>query len=78
MHFYVYFSVEGPDSDCGILPRSLNVIFKSIEGRIYSQNSIKPHRCVDFIKLTKEQQDDEATNKRNLLRRFKDVNYLCK
>uniref|UniRef100_A0A9J8BBI0 Kinesin family member 20Bb n=1 Tax=Cyprinus carpio carpio TaxID=630221 RepID=A0A9J8BBI0_CYPCA len=67
------FTFLGPDSDCGILPRSLNVIFKSIEGRIYSQNSIKPHRCVDFIKLTKEQQDDEATNKRNLLRRFKDI-----
>uniref|UniRef100_A0A672NXQ7 Kinesin-like protein KIF20B n=1 Tax=Sinocyclocheilus grahami TaxID=75366 RepID=A0A672NXQ7_SINGR len=67
------FTFLGPDSDCGILPRSLNVIFKSIEGRIYSQNSIKPHRCVDFMKLTEEQQDDEATDKRNLFRRFKDI-----
>uniref|UniRef100_A0A671QQ63 Kinesin family member 20Bb n=1 Tax=Sinocyclocheilus anshuiensis TaxID=1608454 RepID=A0A671QQ63_9TELE len=67
------FTFLGPDSDCGILPRSLNVIFKSIEGRIYSQNSIKPHRCVDFMKLTEEQQDEEATDKRNLLRRFKDI-----
>ncbi|XP_059386686.1 kinesin-like protein KIF20B isoform X2 [Carassius carassius] len=67
------FTFLGPDSDCGILPRSLDVIFKSIEGRIYSQNSIKPHRCVDFIELTKEQQDEEATDKRNLLQRFKDI-----
>lgn len=78
-HFYVYLCylyVIGPESDGGILPRSLNVIFNSIEGRIYSQNNIKPHRCVDFMRLTKEQQDEEATNKRNLLRRFKDVHFF--
>lgn len=78
-HFYVYlcyFYVIGPELDGGILPRSLNVIFNSIEGRIYSQNNIKPHRCVDFMRLTKEQQDEEATNKRNFLRRFKDVHSL--
>uniref|UniRef100_A0A673KRR5 Kinesin-like protein KIF20B n=1 Tax=Sinocyclocheilus rhinocerous TaxID=307959 RepID=A0A673KRR5_9TELE len=67
------FTFFGPDSDGGVLPRSLNVIFNSIEGRNYSQNNIKPHRCVDFIRLTKEQQDEEATNKRNLLCRFKDI-----
>ncbi|XP_026078578.1 kinesin-like protein KIF20B isoform X1 [Carassius auratus] len=67
------FTFLGPDSDWGILPRSLDVIFKSIEGRIYSQNRIKPYRCVDFIELTKEQQDEEATDKRNLLQRFKDI-----
>ncbi|KAL1264226.1 hypothetical protein QQF64_004581 [Cirrhinus molitorella] len=67
------FTFLGPDSDGGILPRSLHVIFNSIEGRIYSQNNIKPHRCVDFTRLTKEQQDEEATNKRNLLRRLKDI-----
>lgn len=78
-HFYFYLCylfVIGPESDGGILPKSLNVIFNSIEGRIYSQNNIKPHRCVDFMRLTKEQQDEEATNKRNLLRRFKDVHFL--
>ncbi|XP_050980520.1 kinesin-like protein KIF20B isoform X2 [Labeo rohita] len=69
------FTFLGPDSDGGILPRSLNVIFNSVEGRIYSQNNIKPHRCVDFTRLTKEQQDEEATNKRNLLRRLKDIDF---
>lgn len=66
------FTFLGPESDGGILPRSLNVIFNSIEGKIYLQNNIKPHQCVDFTRLTKEQQDGETTNKRNLLRRFKD------
>lgn len=79
IHLNVYLChlyVIGPESDGGILPRSLNVIFNSIEGRIYSQNNIKPLRCVDFTRLTKEQQDEDATNKRNLLRRFKDVIFL--
>ncbi|XP_036428902.1 kinesin-like protein KIF20B [Colossoma macropomum] len=66
------FTFLGPESDVGILPRSLNVIFNSIEGRIYTQNNIKPHRCIDFTRLTKDQQDEEATIKKNILRRFKE------
>ncbi|XP_066522684.1 kinesin-like protein KIF20B isoform X2 [Hoplias malabaricus] len=66
------FTFLGPETDVGILPRSLNLIFNSIEGRIYAQSNIKPHRCVDFIRLTKDQQDEEATIKKNLLRRFKE------
>ncbi|KAL7869066.1 hypothetical protein AOLI_G00130540 [Acnodon oligacanthus] len=66
------FTFLGPETDVGILPRSLNVIFNSIEGRIYTQSSIKPHRCIDFTRLTKDQQDEEATIKKNILRRFKE------
>ncbi|XP_060795753.1 kinesin-like protein KIF20B isoform X2 [Neoarius graeffei] len=66
------FTFLGPESDGGILPRSLNVIFNSIVGRVYTQNNIKPHRCVDFTKLTKVQQEEEAKIKKNLLRRFKE------
>ncbi|XP_062859907.1 kinesin-like protein KIF20B [Trichomycterus rosablanca] len=66
------FTFLGPESDGGILPRSLNVIFNSIEGRIYNQNNIKPHRCIDFTRLTRDQQEEEAKMKRNLLRRYKE------
>ncbi|XP_053367370.1 kinesin-like protein KIF20B isoform X2 [Clarias gariepinus] len=66
------FTFLGPESDGGILPRSLNVIFNSIEGRVYAQSNIKPHRCVDFTRLTKDQQEEEAKIKKNLLRRFKE------
>uniref|UniRef100_W5KK23 Kinesin family member 20Bb n=1 Tax=Astyanax mexicanus TaxID=7994 RepID=W5KK23_ASTMX len=66
------FTFLGPETDVGILPRSLKVIFNSIEGRIYTQNNIKPHRCIDFTRLTKDQQDAEATIKKNLLRRYKE------
>ncbi|KAK3559427.1 hypothetical protein QTP86_013498 [Hemibagrus guttatus] len=67
------FTFLGPESDGGIVPRSLNVIFNSIVGRVYTQNNIKPHRCVDFTRLTKDQQEEEAKIKKNLLRRFKEV-----
>uniref|UniRef100_A0A8C9RS43 Kinesin family member 20Bb n=1 Tax=Scleropages formosus TaxID=113540 RepID=A0A8C9RS43_SCLFO len=66
------FTFLGPDGNGGILPRSLNVIFKSIEDHVYTQMNIKPHRCRDFIKLTKDQQDEEVANKRNIMRLFKE------
>ncbi|XP_063077606.1 kinesin-like protein KIF20B [Engraulis encrasicolus] len=67
------FTFLGPESDGGIVPRSLRVIFQSIEGRIYTQNNIKPHRCMDFTRLTKLQQDEESTSKRSLLKRLKET-----
>uniref|UniRef100_A0A668ASG9 Kinesin family member 20Ba n=1 Tax=Myripristis murdjan TaxID=586833 RepID=A0A668ASG9_9TELE len=66
------FTFLGPDGDAGILPRSLNVIFSSIEERVYTQMSIKPHRCREFVRLTKEQQAEEAVCKRSLLRQLKE------
>uniref|UniRef100_UPI003AB04F77 kinesin-like protein KIF20B n=1 Tax=Centroberyx gerrardi TaxID=166262 RepID=UPI003AB04F77 len=62
----------GPDADAGILPRSLNVIFNSIEERVYTQMSIKPQRCREFMRLTKEQQAEEAVCKRNVFRQLKE------
>ncbi|CAB1311911.1 unnamed protein product [Coregonus sp. 'balchen'] len=70
------FTFLGPESDGGILPRSLNVIFNSIEGRVYTQNNVKPHRCRDFTRLTKDQQDEETTNKLNLMRLSKESGFL--
>ncbi|KAM3862847.1 uncharacterized protein kif20ba [Diretmus argenteus] len=66
------FTFLGPDADRGILPRSLNVIFGSIEERVFTQMTIKPHRCQEFIRLTKEQQAEEAVGKRNLFRQLKE------
>ncbi|XP_071247481.1 kinesin-like protein KIF20B isoform X2 [Salvelinus alpinus] len=66
------FTFLGPEANAGILPRSLNVIFNSIEGRVYDQMTIKPQRCREFIRLTKDQQSEEATSKRNLFRLLKE------
>ncbi|XP_059374849.1 kinesin-like protein KIF20B [Carassius carassius] len=67
------FTFLGPDTDPGILPRSLNMIFSSLEGRIFNQMCLKPQRCRDFIRLTKEQQNEEAAGKSNLLKLFKET-----
>ncbi|XP_055722597.1 kinesin-like protein KIF20B isoform X1 [Salvelinus fontinalis] len=66
------FTFLGPEANAGILPRSLNVIFNSIAGRVYDQMTIKPQRCREFIRLTKDQQSEEATSKRNLFRLLKE------
>lgn len=68
--------ISGPEHDVGILPRSLNLIFGSLEGRIFTQSSVKPHRAQDVLKLSKEQQVEENISKRNLLRLLREVSRI--
>jgi len=65
--------LSGPDHDSGLLPRSLSVIFNSIEGRLYGRGDLKPQRCRDFSRLTPDQQAAENSSKKNLLRLLKEV-----
>uniref|UniRef100_A0A3P8T3E0 Kinesin family member 20Ba n=1 Tax=Amphiprion percula TaxID=161767 RepID=A0A3P8T3E0_AMPPE len=67
------FTFLGPDADAGILPRTLDVIFSSIDEQVFPEMSIKPHRCREFTRLTREQQNEEALFKRNLFRQLKEV-----
>ncbi|KAM7385210.1 hypothetical protein PAMP_001304 [Pampus punctatissimus] len=66
------FTFLGPDADAGILPRSLDIIFNSIDERIFTGISIKPHRCQEYTRLSREQQAEEAAFKRNLFRQLKE------
>ncbi|KAL6095381.1 kif20b [Pungitius sinensis] len=66
------FTFLGPDHDSGLLPRSLSVIFNSIEGRLYARSDLKPQRCRDVSRLTPDQQAAESSGKRNLLRLLKE------
>ncbi|XP_068184447.1 kinesin-like protein KIF20B isoform X2 [Antennarius striatus] len=66
------FTFLGPDADAGILPRSLDVIFSRIDNKVFSGMSIKPHRCREFTRLTREQQAEEAAFKRSLFRQLKE------
>ncbi|KAF3853004.1 hypothetical protein F7725_013692 [Dissostichus mawsoni] len=66
------FTFLGPEHDSGLLPRSLSVIFNSIEGRVYPRSDLKPQRCRDFTRLTTEQQAAESSSKRSLLRLLKE------
>ncbi|XP_065111308.1 kinesin-like protein KIF20B isoform X2 [Paramisgurnus dabryanus] len=67
------FTFLGPDNDPGILPRSLSMIFGSLEGHIFNQMCLKPQRCRDFIRLTKKQESEEEIAKRNLLKLYKET-----
>ncbi|KAF7653079.1 hypothetical protein LDENG_00087700 [Lucifuga dentata] len=71
------FTFLGPDTNAGILPRSLGMIFSSIEERIFTEASIKPHRCREFTRLAKEEQEEEAAFKRNLFRQLKESERSC-
>lgn len=68
--------LSGPDHDSGLLPRSLSVIFNSIEDRLYGLSDLKPQRCRDFSKLTLDQQAAEISSKKNLLRLLKEVRHV--
>ncbi|XP_061823536.1 kinesin-like protein KIF20B [Nerophis lumbriciformis] len=70
------FTFLGPDGDAGILPRTLDMVFSSIEDKILTGMSVKPQRCREFTKLSKEEQAEEAAFKNNLLKDVKDSDTL--
>nr|DBA15221.1 TPA: hypothetical protein GDO54_004464 [Pyxicephalus adspersus] len=71
------FTFQGTKFDAGILPRSMDMLFNTIEGKVYSKMDIKPHRCRDYIRLTKEQMRTEAAFKNGVLRHTKEVDPQC-
>ncbi|KAJ7420943.1 Kinesin-like protein KIF20B [Pitangus sulphuratus] len=56
---------EGTEDDVGILPRALDLLFKSIQGKLYTAMDLKPHRCRDYIKLTENQVDHQISTDSN-------------
>uniref|UniRef100_A0A8C3KMY2 Kinesin family member 20B n=1 Tax=Calidris pygmaea TaxID=425635 RepID=A0A8C3KMY2_9CHAR len=77
------YTFQGTEDDGGILPRTMDMLFKSIEGKLYTAMDLKPHRCRDYIKLTKDQVREEIAIKNSMLRLTKEVDeqvfygYLC-
>ncbi|NXC45963.1 KI20B protein, partial [Penelope pileata] len=67
------YTFQGTDDDAGILPRTMDTLFKNIQGKLYTEMDLKPHRCRDHIKLTKDQQREETAIKNSLLRLTKEV-----
>ncbi|XP_048465123.1 kinesin-like protein KIF20B [Rhincodon typus] len=66
------YTFQGPDHDVGIVPRSLSVLFKSIEGKICTSMNIKPQRCTDFTRLTEMQVKEEEAFKKSVLQLFRE------
>ncbi|XP_040292577.1 kinesin-like protein KIF20B isoform X1 [Bufo bufo] len=71
------FTFQGSKNDGGILPRSMELLFNAIEGKVYSKMDIKPHKCRDYIRLTKEQVKTEHSIKNGVLHHTKEVDPHC-
>lgn len=65
--------LTGTEDDIGILPRTMDMLFKNIQGKLYTAMDLKPHRCRDYIKLTKDQVREETAIKNSILRLTKEV-----
>ncbi|XP_026706740.1 kinesin-like protein KIF20B [Athene cunicularia] len=67
------YTFQGTEDDVGILPRTMDMLFKSIQGKLYTAMDFKPHRCRDYIKLTRDQVREETAIKNSILRLTKEV-----
>ncbi|XP_078087331.1 kinesin-like protein KIF20A [Mustelus asterias] len=61
------YTIQGSRRDNGILPRSLAVVFSSIQGKLYPRMDLKPHLCNDVIKLDNKMVRQEELKKLSLL-----------
>ncbi|XP_062909720.1 kinesin-like protein KIF20A isoform X3 [Mobula hypostoma] len=61
------YTIQGTRQDNGILPRSLAVIFNSIQGKLYPRMDLKPSLCNDVIKLDDKMVRQEELKKLSLL-----------
>ncbi|XP_048803164.1 kinesin-like protein KIF20B [Lagopus muta] len=69
------YTFQGTEDDVGILPRTMDMLFKTIGGRLYTKMDLKPIRWRDYLKLTKDQVREEAALKNSLLRLTKEVDH---
>ncbi|OWK07510.1 KIF20B, partial [Cervus elaphus hippelaphus] len=65
--------VIGTEENTGILPRTLNVLFDSLQERLYAKMNLKPHRSREYLRLSPDQEKEEAASKSALLRQIKEV-----
>ena len=61
------YTIQGTPRDGGILPRTLDVVFNSIEGKHYSKLNLKPRFCTDVIRLSDGEEQRENAFKNALL-----------
>lgn len=61
------YTIQGTPKDGGVLPRSLDVLFNSIEGKHYHRMNLKPRFCTDVTRLTDDEEHRENNYKSALL-----------
>ncbi|XP_074195504.1 kinesin-like protein KIF20B isoform X5 [Rhinolophus sinicus] len=67
------YTFQGTEENIGILPRTLNVLFDSLQERLYTKMNLKPHRSREYLRLSPDQEKEEVANKSALLRQVKEV-----
>ncbi|KAJ8789292.1 hypothetical protein J1605_021819 [Eschrichtius robustus] len=67
------FSKVGTEENIGILPRTLNVLFDSLQERLCTKMNLKPHRSREYLRLSPDQEKEEVASKSALLRQIKEV-----
>ncbi|XP_036294415.1 kinesin-like protein KIF20B isoform X9 [Pipistrellus kuhlii] len=67
------YTFQGTEENPGILPRALNVLFDSLQGRLYTKMNLKPHRSREYLRLSADQEKKEIASKSALLRQVKEV-----
>lgn len=67
------FTRSGDPSDSGVLPRSLDVVFNSIDGRIYDRMDLKPDMYCGVVRLGREQEANEIALKESIMKLTFDV-----
>ncbi|XP_003255254.2 kinesin-like protein KIF20B isoform X2 [Nomascus leucogenys] len=67
------YTFQGTEENIGILPRTLNVLFDSLQERLYTKMNLKPHRSREYLRLSLEQEKEEIASKSALLRQIKEV-----
>ncbi|XP_058553111.1 kinesin-like protein KIF20B isoform X2 [Neofelis nebulosa] len=67
------YTFQGTEENIGILPRTLNVLFDSLQERLYAKMNLKPHRSREFLRLSPDQEKEEVASKVTLLRHIKEV-----
>ncbi|XP_050413395.1 kinesin-like protein KIF20A, partial [Patella vulgata] len=61
------YTIQGKQSDAGILPRALDVLFNSINNKQLSGMNLKPKMFMDVAKLTAEQEEAERKIKDRIM-----------
>uniref|UniRef100_A0A8C2U642 Kinesin motor domain-containing protein n=1 Tax=Coturnix japonica TaxID=93934 RepID=A0A8C2U642_COTJA len=69
------YTFQGTEDDVGILPRTMDMLFKTVGGRLYTKMDLKPIRWRDYVKLTNDKVREEIALKNSLLRLTKEVDH---
>ncbi|XP_020658871.3 kinesin-like protein KIF20B [Pogona vitticeps] len=69
------YTYQGTEEASGILPRSLDLLFNHLSGKLYPGMDLKPHRCREHRRLSKEEVREETSVKNSLLRLMKETDY---